>query len=107
MLEVGCGSGVFLRAAAERGAQISGLDASPELVALARARVPAADVRVGDLQFLPYPDDAFDLVAGFNSFFFAADLVAALREASRVARPDGRVLIQVWGRHSRCALDAI
>jgi SAM-dependent methyltransferase len=107
VLEVGCGSGVFLRAAAERGAQVSGLDASPELIAIARARVPAADLRVGDLQFLPYPDDAFDLVAGFNSFFFAADMVAALREAGRVARPDGRVLIQVWGRHALCTLDAI
>ena len=48
-------------------------------------RVPEADLRVGDMQFLPYDDDAFDAVAGFNSFFFAADIVAALREAGRVA----------------------
>jgi SAM-dependent methyltransferase len=107
VLEVGCGSGVFLRAAADRGAQVSGLDASAELVELARARVPEADVRVGDLQFMPYADDTFDVVAGFNSFFFAADMVAALREAGRVARPRGRVLIQVWGRHAACTLDAI
>jgi 2-polyprenyl-3-methyl-5-hydroxy-6-metoxy-1,4-benzoquinol methylase len=52
VLEVGCGSGVFLRAAAERGAQVSGLDASTELVELARAHVPEADMRVGDMQFL-------------------------------------------------------
>jgi SAM-dependent methyltransferase len=107
VLEVGCGSGVFLRAASERGAHVSGLDAAPQLIELARARVPEADVRVGDLQFLPYEDDAFDVVAGFNSFFFAADMVAALREAGRVAKPGGRVLIQVWGRHERCSLDAI
>ncbi len=107
VLEVGCGSGVFLRAASEHGAQVWGLDASPELIALAHARVPAADLRVGDLQFLPWPDDAFDLVAGFNAFFFAADRAAALGEARRVARPGGRVLIQVWGRHERCTLDAI
>jgi len=107
VLEVGCGSGVFLRAAADRGAQVSGLDASTELVELARAHVPEADMRVGDMQFLPYADDAFDVVAGFNSFFFAADIVAALREAGRVAKPGGRVLIQVWGRHERCSLDAI
>jgi SAM-dependent methyltransferase len=107
VLEVGCGSGVFLRAAADRGAQVSGLDASRALLRLARVRVPQADLRVGDLQFLPYEDDAFDVVAGFNAFFFAADMVAALREAGRVTRPGGRVVVQVWGRHERCSLDAI
>jgi SAM-dependent methyltransferase len=107
VLEVGCGSGVFLRAAADRGALVSGLDASETLVALARDRVPEADLRVGDLQFLPYEDDRFDVVAGFNAFFFAEDMVAALREAGRVARPGTSVVIQVWGRHEACALDAI
>jgi SAM-dependent methyltransferase len=107
VLEVGCGSGVFLRAAADRGAAVSGLDASPELLELAGARVPEAHLLVGDLQFLPYENDAFDVVAGFNAFFFAADMVAALREAGRVTRPGGSVLIQVWGRHEHCSLDAI
>ena len=107
VLEAGCGSGVFLRAAADRGARVTGLDASEALIALARARVPEADLRVGDLQVLPFADDSFDVVAGFNSFFFAADMVAALREAGRVARPGGYVVIQVWGRHDTCDLDAI
>ena len=107
VLEAGCGSGVFLRAAADRGAHVTGLDASEALIALARTRVPEADLRVGDLQFLPFADDSFDVVAGFNSFFFAADMVSALREAGRVARPGGSVVIQVWGRHEACDLDAI
>ena len=107
VLEVGCGSGVFLRAAADHGAHVAGLDASAALVELARARVPEADLSVGDLQHLPYQDDAFDVVAGFNSFFFADDMVAALCEARRVARPGRPVVIQVWGAHGRCSLDAI
>jgi SAM-dependent methyltransferase len=107
VLEVGCGSGVFLRAAADRGAAVSGVDSSERLVALARARAPEADVAVGDLQDLPYADDTFDVVAGFNSFFFAADMVEALRESGRVAKPGGDVVIQVWGRHGTCDLDAI
>lgn len=107
VLELGCGSGVFLRAAADRGACVTGLDASPALLELAQARVPEAELRVGDLQFLPFADDAFDVVAGFNSFFFATDLVAALREAGRVAVQGGTVVIQVWGRHGTCELDAI
>jgi SAM-dependent methyltransferase len=107
VLEVGCGSGVFLRAAADRGAEVVGVDASEQLVALARERVPEADIHVGDMQFLPFDDDTFDAVAGFNSFFFAQDMVAALREAGRVAKPGAPVLIQVWGRPERCDLDAV
>ena len=107
VLEVGCGSGVFLRAAADRGAAVTGLDASERLVELARRRVPEADIVVGDLQALPFGDDSFDVVAGFNAFFFAADMVEALREAGRVARPGGSVVVQVWGRHGTCDLDVI
>jgi SAM-dependent methyltransferase len=107
VLEVGCGTGVFLRLAADRGAHVTGLDASPALLELASRRVPEADLHVGDLQFLPYENDTFDLVAGFNSFFFAADMVAALREAGRVARAGSPVVIQVWGRPERCDLEAL
>ena len=74
----------------------------PRCVELARRRVPGADVRVGDAEALPYPDASFDLVAGFNVFFFASDLVAALREAGRVARPGAPVIAGVWGRPEAC-----
>ena len=92
MLDVGCGTGVFLRLCADRGADVSGLDASEGLLEVARERVPEADLRLGDLQTLPYADDAFDLVTGFTSFFFADDMVAALREAGRVARPGAPIV---------------
>jgi SAM-dependent methyltransferase len=104
VLDVGCGSGVFLRLAADRGARPAGLDASEALVAIARRRVPDADVRVGDMARLPWADDAFDLVTGFNSFVLADDMAAALCEAGRVARPGSPVVIQVWGRPERCDL---
>jgi SAM-dependent methyltransferase len=107
VLDVGCGAGVFLGLAADRGARAFGLDASEALIELARARVPGADLRVGDMQFLPYEDDSFDLVTGFTSFFFAADMPAALREAGRVAREGAPVVIQVWGDPERCDLEAM
>ena len=107
VLDVGCGAGAFLRLAATRGGVPSGLDASEALVALARERLPAADLRVGEMEALPWDDHSFDLVTGFNSFFFANDMVAALREAGRVAKPDAPVVIQVWGAHERCDLEAM
>jgi SAM-dependent methyltransferase len=107
VLDVGCGVGAFLRLVAGRGARPFGLDASEALLDVARERVPGADLRVGDMEALPYEDDTFDLVTGFNSFFFAGDIVAALREAGRVARPRAPVVIQVWGPHERNDLEAM
>ena len=64
--------------------------------------MPEADLSVGDMQFLPSRTTRFDVVAGFNSFFFAADMVAALREAGRVGRSRAApVVIQVWGGTTR------
>jgi ubiquinone/menaquinone biosynthesis C-methylase UbiE len=107
VLDVGCGAGTFLRMAADLGARVFGFDASESLLEVARKRVPNADLRAGDMESLPYDDDSFDLVTGFNSFFFAADMVAALREAGRVAKPGAPVVIVVWGRPELCNLDAL
>ena len=107
VLDIGCGVGAFLRLVADRGARAFGLDAAETLLEVARTRLPDADLRVGDMEALPYEDDSFDLVTGFNSFFFANDFVAALREAGRVAKPGAPVIIQVWGPHERNDLEAM
>jgi SAM-dependent methyltransferase len=107
VLDVGCGAGAFLRLVAARGGEPHGIDASESLIALARLRLPNADLRVGEMEALPWEDDTFDLVTGFNSFFFADDMVAALREAGRVAKPEAPVVVQVWGAHERCDLEAM
>jgi SAM-dependent methyltransferase len=107
VLDIGCGVGVFLRLAADRGARPFGIDASEPLIELARTRLPHADLRVGEMEALPYDDDSFDLVTGFNAFFFANDIVAALREAGRVVKPGAPVVIQVWGPHERRDLEVM
>jgi SAM-dependent methyltransferase len=107
VLDIGCGVGAFLRLIDGRGGEPSGIDASDSLIAFAHARLPDADLRVGEMEQLPWDDNSFDLVTGFNSFFFAHDMVAALREASRVAKPGAPLVIQVWGAHERCDLEAM
>jgi SAM-dependent methyltransferase len=107
VLDIGCGVGAFLRLVADRGARPFGLDASETLLDVARTRLPEADLRVGEMEALPYEDGTFDLVTGFNSFFFANDIVAALREAGRVAKPGAAVVAQVWGPHERNDLEAM
>jgi SAM-dependent methyltransferase len=107
VLDIGCGVGAFLRLVAERDARPFGLDASEALLEVARERMPDADLRPGDMEALPYEHDTFDLVTGFNSFFFANDIVGAIREAGRVAKPGAPVVIQVWGSHERNDLEAM
>ena len=72
-LDVGCGSGLAARLAADRGAKVSGVDAAENLLAIAQSRVPAGQFRVADLEELPFADKTFDVVTGFNSFQYAAN----------------------------------
>ena len=97
VLDIGCGSGLFCSLAAQRGAIVSGMDASDSLIEIAKERVPAGDFSTGEMEELPYPDKSFDIVAGFNSFQFAANPVNALLEASRVSK-SGRVVIAVFAK---------
>jgi SAM-dependent methyltransferase len=101
LLDVGCGSGLACAIAAGRGAQVSGLDASPGLLEIARERVPGGDFRLGDMVSLPWEDDLFDAVSFINTFFFASDREATLREAARVARSDARVAVISWASPDR------
>ena len=101
MLDVGCGSGLTLVLAAERGAVPSGLDISPGLLGIARERLPEAELRDGDMESLPFGDAAFDAVTGVNAFQFAGDPRRALSEAARVVRPGGRVVASLFAAPER------
>ncbi len=101
VLDVGCGSGLMLLLAAQRGAAPSGLDISPGLLGLARERLPDADLREGDMEALPFGAAAFDAVTGVNVFQFAGDPRRALREAARVVRPGGRVVASLFAAPER------
>lgn len=107
VLDVGCGSGLFCLHAAQRGAAVAGIDAAEGLLAIARERTPGGDFRSGDMEELPFADDTFDLVSGFNSFQFAANSVNALKQAKRVTKPSGNVSMAVWGAAKNCQAAAV
>jgi SAM-dependent methyltransferase len=86
VLDCGCGAGRFARMAADRGSGVAGIDAAQQLIAIAAERVPGGDFRTGDIEALPWPDDAVDVATGFSAFQFADDKIRALTEAGRVSR---------------------
>jgi SAM-dependent methyltransferase len=107
VLDLGCGAGTFCRLAADAGATVTGIDAAPGLVEIARDHVPEGRFDVGDIQSLPYADGAFDRVTAFNSLQFVPEPSAALGEVRRVTRPGASIYILVWGRQERTDLVAV
>jgi SAM-dependent methyltransferase/alkylhydroperoxidase family enzyme len=95
LIDMACGSGLAVELAAARGATCAGIDASARLVAVARDRVPAADIRVGDMNALPWSDASFDVVTSFRGIWGTTP--TALDEARRVLVPGGRLGLTVWG----------
>ncbi len=89
LLDVGCGPGLAGQLAATRGARVAGLDAAEASIAIARERTPEGDFQAGEMENLPWTDNTFDLVTGFNAFQYAADVVCAL--------PGGQASSQAWG----------
>ena len=103
LLDVGCGGGFALLLAARRGATVTGLDATAALLDIARERVPAASLVVGDLEDPPpFDPGSFDVVTAFNSIQYAADPVTAVKNISQLVRPGGLISLLVWGPPERC-----
>jgi len=97
VLDIGCGSGLFLRTAGAKGATITGIDVSPELLDIARERNPHATLLNQDMEHLPFADKSFDIVTGFNSLPYAEDINKVMAEIKRVLKEDGKLAIGIWG----------
>ncbi len=98
VLDVGCGTGVATRGAAERvggDGEVVGLDLNPVMLAVARRLRPDLVWRKGDAMALPFPDASFDVVLSQFAMMFVPDPGAALTEMARVVRPAGRVTVMV------------
>ena len=97
VIDVGCGPGGVHGRLSRAGALVSGIDASPGMVAEARAQAEQhglnVEVQVGDAEHLPFPDDQFDAALCCHMLYHVPDIRKALTELRRVVRPGGRVLI--------------
>lgn len=92
-LDVACGTGRHTEYLVELGHRVIAVDASPEMLAQARVKVPEAEFRESDLHDLPLPDDHFDVVVCALALTHVPDLSAALGELTRVLRPGGHLVI--------------
>jgi ubiquinone/menaquinone biosynthesis C-methylase UbiE len=99
LLDVGCGTGALLRhlSLAHPAARLAGVDPVPEMLAMARCRLPPPiQLTAGWAEQLPFASGSFDVVVSCNAFHYIRQPVSALREMSRVLRPGGQLVITDW-----------
>jgi SAM-dependent methyltransferase len=101
LFDAGCGAGGFLRFARDLGAfdRLCGVDMSGEAIALARERLPRAELHVGGLVNVPFEEGAFDVVALNDVLQHVEEdeVGPSLRELRRVTKPDGTLLVRTNG----------
>lgn len=107
LLDVGCGTGLALQLARERGASLAGVDVTLGLLEIAADRLPEADLWCADMVALPFADNSFDAVVGVNAFQFADDPRLALAEAARVCAPGGLVAASMFAEPERSESTAV
>ena len=106
VLDIGTGTGRSAEVLAPQAAHIVGVDRSPEMLRLARARLqhlPSAQWELvqGDFASLPFAPASFDTVLLHQVLHFAPDPRLALAEAARVCRDGGRIAIVDLAAHNR------
>jgi SAM-dependent methyltransferase len=100
VLDVACGTGVVAITAARRGANATGLDLTPELLARARENAAILGTEItwveGDAEALQFPDGTFDVVLSQFGHMFAPRPAVAIQEMLRVLKPGGRIAFSTW-----------
>lgn len=97
VLDIGSGPGLVAEAFAETGANVAGIDFSPQMVAVAQKRYPHIAFKKANAEQLPFESGVFDVVVSNYTVHHFARPEVVFREVSRVLKPGGGFVFAVWG----------
>lgn len=105
LLDLGTGTGHMLQLLGRSASRVAGLDASHAMLSVARANLERAglsgvELRQGDIHVLPFEQNEFDLIVLHQVLHYLDDPARAIREASRLLSPGGRLLIIDFAPHN-------
>jgi ubiquinone/menaquinone biosynthesis C-methylase UbiE len=92
VISIGCGSGEDCNQLSNRGADVTGIDISDKLVAIAKKSYPACDFKFMDMEKLEFPDESFDFAYSSLAIHYLENWTKALKEAYRVLKPGASYL---------------
>lgn len=92
VLDVGCATGTHTKILVKKGAKVSGVDVSKEMIKIAQKNVPQADFFRADMKKLPFKDSSFDLLFYGLCLHYEKNLKPVFKEASRVLKKGGRIV---------------
>ncbi|MDR7868687.1 MAG: methyltransferase domain-containing protein [Sporomusaceae bacterium] len=99
--DIGCGTGIYTDELLQAGARVTGVDISPEMLALAARRTArhgdAVAFLTGDAAALPFATASFDMVTSITAMEFFADPRACLQDMYRIVKPGGRLVVATLG----------
>lgn len=94
-VDIGCGEGRLMRHLKDVGHNIVGIDASPTMVAAARAADPSMDIRIADARTLPFADSSADIAIAFMSLQDIDAMPEAVGEIARILQPGGKFCLAI------------
>lgn len=96
LLDIGCGTGFFLSLLSDERWRLTGVDISPNAIAIAKEAVLDCQFKVAEMEHLPFSDSSFDIIVANNSFQYSNNFSATMKEVFRVLKTNGKAVFSLW-----------
>jgi ubiquinone/menaquinone biosynthesis C-methylase UbiE len=99
LLDIGCGTGLFIRRYLKYGGTVTGIDISTGMIRRATPIFPEVNFVAGNAEYLPFQDDSFDSISSLLAFSYLTRPDQTLKDCCRILRPGGRMAVCTLGKN--------